>query len=165
MYNRRVSKTDARIEACGTVDELNSALGMARATTDDPQFRERLVQIQKSLITVMGEIATLPADLNRYAKDGFVRVTEELVQPLEIWIRDIEVQHVSFKGWATPGATLHAAALDMARSICRRAERRIQALVEKGEIENGQILVFFNRLSDCLWLMARLVETREARES
>jgi len=67
---------------------------------------------------------------------------------------------VSFKGWATPGATPGAAALDLARSICRRAERRVYDLQAAGELPNAEILIFLNRLSDLLWLFARWVETK-----
>ncbi len=77
---------------------------------------------------------------------------------------ELEAQEISFKGWATPGATPSSAALDLARSICRRAERRVYDLRATGELPNAEILIFLNRLSDLLWLFARWVETRSEKE-
>jgi cob(I)alamin adenosyltransferase len=158
MYNRRVSKCDPRVEAYGAVDELNTALGLARASGPPAHLAEQLIAIQRQLVIVMGELATLPADLPRYAKDGFSLVTAEMTAGLEAVVAGIEAQKVSFKGWATPGATLPAAALDLARTACRRAERRSWALREAGQLDNLEILLYLNRLSDALWLMARQAE-------
>jgi cob(I)alamin adenosyltransferase len=109
----------------------------------------------------MGELATLPEDLPRYLKDGFKVVTEEMTARLDRCVHEIEAQKVSFKGWATPGATLHSATLDVARTTCRRAERNIARLRDTGGCGNDEILVYLNRLSDALWLMARWVESKE----
>ncbi len=162
MYNRRVAKTHARVEAYGTVDELNAALGLAKATANEPGVKDRLVEVQKDLVVLMGELATLPSDLERYSKDGFSRVTPELSAKLDVWVREIEARNPSFKGWATPGATVHAAALDVARTTCRRSERKVCALQEANELANSEIIIFLNRLSDLLWLMAREAETAGA---
>jgi cob(I)alamin adenosyltransferase len=159
IYGRRVPKNHPRVEACGTLDELNSALGLARATAAEKFVGENLFWIQKSLVDVMGEVGVLPEDLPRYAKDGYKLVTPELTARLDALVNEIEAQNISFKGWATPGATHHAAALDLARSICRRAERRVFDLQAAGELPNAEILIFLNRLSDLLWLFARRVET------
>lgn len=161
MYNRRVSKTHPRVEACGTIDELNAALGLARASAEHDFIRNKLLPVQQTLIAVMGELATVNEDLARYAKDGFQIISTETYAPLAETIREIEAQKVSFKGWATPGASLSSAHLDMARAICRRAERCIQLLIESDEIRNREILIYLNRLSDALWLMARWVETQQ----
>jgi cob(I)alamin adenosyltransferase len=155
MYNRRVSKCHPRVEACGAVDELNAALGLARASSPEPAARERLEAIQKDLVILMGELATQTEDLPRYAKDGFPLVTGELTARLDALVREIEAQNISFKGWATPGANAAAATLDVARTACRRAERRVCALREAGQLENVEIMVYLNRLSDVLWLLAR----------
>jgi cob(I)alamin adenosyltransferase len=160
MYNRRVPKNHPRIEACGTIDELNAAIGLARATAADDYAREQLLPIQTDLIALMGELATLHEDLPRYAKDGFARATPELVVKLDEAVKFLESEKVSFKGWATPGASTGSAALDMARSICRRAERRVYELQEQRHVENPSILIYLNRLSDVLWLLARWTETR-----
>ncbi|MFN7138364.1 MAG: cob(I)yrinic acid a,c-diamide adenosyltransferase [Limisphaerales bacterium] len=160
MYNRRVSKCHPRVEAYGTVDELNAALGMARATAEHDFVRDHLFIIQKDLVTVMGELATLTDDLEKYAKGGFSIVTGELTANLDKLVKEIEGQNVSFKGWATPGATLNSAALDVARTVCRRAERNVCALQEENQLNNPEIIIYLNRLSDTLWLLARWVETR-----
>jgi cob(I)alamin adenosyltransferase len=159
MYGRRVPKNHPRVEAYGAVDELNAALGVARAAAAEKFISENLLGIQKQLVTLMGELAVLPEDLSRYAKDGFGAVTPEMTAQLERLVKEIEAQNVSFKGWATPGATPTAAALDLARTICRRAERRVCDLNQAGELKNAEIIIFLNRLSDLLWLLARWEET------
>ncbi len=159
MYNRRVPKSHARVEAYGTVDELNATLGVARAAATHDFVRPMLLAIQKDLVLVMGELATHPSDLARYLADGFQVTGPEFVTRLDQWVIQIEAQGISYKGWATPGATPEAAALDVARTTCRRAERRIHALHDAGEPPNPEILIFLNRLSDLLWLLARWVET------
>jgi cob(I)alamin adenosyltransferase len=158
LYNRRVSKCHPRVEAYGSVDELNAALGAARALMPESALGRQLIAIQKDLVILMGELATAPEDLPRFVKDGFSVVTPALTIPLDEIVREIESQNVSFKHWATPGANPVAAALDVARATCRRAERRVCALREAGEAANNEILIFLNRLSDALWLMARRAE-------
>ena len=160
MYGRRVPKNHPRVEACGTLDELNSALGLARATAAERFVGENLFWIQKSLVDVMGEVGVLPEDLPRYVRDGHARVRPELTAKLDTLVQEIETQSITFKGWATPGATLGSAALDVARTVCRRAERRVFDLQSAGELNNAEILIFLNRLSDLLWLFARWAETR-----
>jgi cob(I)alamin adenosyltransferase len=160
LYKKRIGKSHPRIEAVGTVDELNAAIGLARALSAPGEIAEQLLPIQKDLITFMGEMATLPEDLERYQRDGFQLVTAELTAKLDRLVADIEGRGISYRGWATPGATAGAAALDVARTTCRRAERRVHALRESGEIQNGEMIIFLNRLSDVLWLMARLAETK-----
>ena len=159
MYGRRVPKNHPRVEACGTLDELNAALGLARATAADKFIGDNLLWIQENLVDVMGEVGVLPEDLPRYARDGYALVTPELTARLDALVKEIESQKISFKGWATPGATQHSATLDVARTVCRRGERRVYDLQSAGELRNGEILIFLNRLSDLLWLFARWVET------
>jgi cob(I)alamin adenosyltransferase len=160
MYKRRVPKTHPRVEACGAIDELNAALGVARAHTTDEWLQGELLPIQKQLIAVMGELATIPEDLERYVKDGYEIVAGELTAKLDGLVNHLEAQKISFQGWATPGATLLSAALDSARVTCRRAERRVCAVRESGDSVKPEILIFLNRLSDVLWLMARWAETK-----
>lgn len=164
MYNRRVSKTHPRLEAYGTVDELNAALGIARASNRSEFITAKLFKIQTNLVDLMGELATDKADLQRYARDGYTLIGPELSLTLEIWIAEIEAEKVSFKHWATPGATAESATLDMARTIARRAERRVEELIQLGETQNRCIQIYLNRLSDLLWLLARWVETKFPNE-
>ena len=158
MYNRRVSKTHPRIEACGAVDELNAAIGVARAAIADSEAGEQLITIQKRLVALMGELATHKDDLARYKSDGFETLEPAAPEKIEGWIKGLEGRNISFKGWATPGATQAAAALDMARAVARRAERAVVQLIECGEIENRTLQIFLNRVSDFLWLRARAAE-------
>jgi len=158
MYNRRVSKCHPRVEAYGAVDELNAAIGLARSTTEHNFVRDNLLLIQKDLVILMGELATQVEDLPRYLKDGYSLVTTEMTLRLEQIVKEIEAQQISFKGWATPGASLHSAALDVARTIARRAERRACALQDADQLRNPEIIVYLNRLSDLLWLFARWAE-------
>jgi cob(I)alamin adenosyltransferase len=158
MYNRRVPKNHPRVEACGAVDELNAALGLARATAPDEPVRKHLLALQKELVLLMGELATAPEDLPRYWSEGHSRVTGSWTARLEDLAKAIEQREVAPKGWATPGGSLHSAALDLARTVCRRAERQVCGLREAGQLENGQMIVYLNRLSDLLWLWAREAE-------
>ena len=160
MYNRQVSKCHPRVEACGAVDELNAALGLARATPEADSMREHLAPIQKDLVVLMGELATAAEDSPRYVKDGYGRVTADMTARLDCQVAEIEAAKVPAKGWATPGANAVSAALDLARAVCRRAERRVCALQETGQLQNPEILVYLNRLSDLLWLFARRVEAK-----
>jgi cob(I)alamin adenosyltransferase len=153
MYNRRVAKSHPRVEAYGCVDELNAALGLARATASHGFVKNNLLVIQKDLVTLMGELATAPEDLPRYVKEGFSLVTPAMVAGLDKLVREIE----------SPGATAHSAALDVARTVCRRAERRVCELQEANQLRNAEIIVYLNRLADLLWLFARWVETKAKR--
>jgi cob(I)alamin adenosyltransferase len=158
MYNRRVSKCDPRVEAYGTVDELNAALGVARAGVRHESMRLHLETIQADLVGLMGELATHPEDLQRYVTDGYLRLHPGAVTRLEQWANEAESQQAMPRGWATPGQSPEAAALDLARTICRRAERRVCALLEAGQTECAAMLIYLNRLSDLLWLHARQLE-------
>ncbi len=160
MYNRRVSKCHPRVEACGGIDELNSALGLARALTDREFVREPLLAIQQDLIVLMGELATLPEDAGRYEQDGYSRVTSDLTARLDRLGQTLEAENVAGPGWAMPGANPASAALDVARTVCRRAERRVCALHETKQLANAKILIYLNRLSDVLWLAARWLDAQ-----
>jgi cob(I)alamin adenosyltransferase len=160
MFNRRVSKTHPRVRAYGTLDELNAALGMVRAFCEVALVRERVLEVQKNLITVMGELAVDDPDLKRYIERGRVLVGPELPDGLTAQIDDLEKNHkIVYAGWATPGGTKGSACLDVARATCRRAERELVALQEGGIAVNPEILRYVNRLSDLCWLWARWAET------
>jgi cob(I)alamin adenosyltransferase len=161
MYNRRVPKHHPRVESFGCVDELNAALGLARAATTHDFIRNNLLAIQRQLVTVMGELATAVEDLPRYVMEGHPLTEPEMTARLDALVAEIEGQNLTFRGWAMPGETPASAALDLARTVCRRAERRVCELHEQQQLRNQEIIIFLNRLSDVLWLMARWVEARE----
>jgi cob(I)alamin adenosyltransferase len=159
MYGRRVGKADPRVEAYGTVDELNAALGLARAHATLPLVREELLAVQNQLVALMGELAVAPEDLTRYrATEKYPKLEESALAHLDGLVAKIEGEKVNFAGWATPGASVASAALDVTRTVCRRAERRVVAL---SSTENALAIRYLNRLSDVLWLMARYAETKE----
>ena len=164
MYGRRVEKFDLRVETYGTVDELNSALGMARAQAALPLVQNELLLIQKQLVALMGELAVAPDDTERYAKDKYPKLSPEMLQHLDDLVAQIEKQKITFEGWATPGASVASAALDVARTVCRRAERLVAKLASTNEID-FLVIRYLNRLSDLLWLMARYTETFGASPS
>ena len=158
MYNRRVSKCHPRVGAYGAVDELNAALGLARATAKESWVRDKLLVIQKDLVVLMGELATAVEDLPRFLKDGFSQVGPEMTAKLEEMVKKLEAEAPSFHDWAMPGANVSSSALDLARTVCRRAERGVCGLEEMGQLNNAEMVVFLNRLSDLLWLMGRKEE-------
>ncbi len=160
MFGRRVPKTNPRISANGACDELNAALGMVRAFCDNAFITEHIFSIQKELVTLMGEIGVDVSDRERYAKAGFHLVDASMVEHLTARIDELENDHrISFKHWATPGATRESALLDVARTICRRAEREVVDLADHDCEVNPEIVRYLNRLSDLCWLYARFVET------
>jgi cob(I)alamin adenosyltransferase len=158
MYGRRVSKCDRRVAGYGVVDELNAAIGVARVHCAQMEIIKVIVEVQDDLIVLMGEMATDEADLDRYVADGFERIEEEIVERASAHVVRIEeAMNIRFKGWAVPGkeALPGAAFLDVARTVCRRAERVAAGLAEAGTLKNKAILSYLNRLSDLLWLLAR----------
>jgi cob(I)alamin adenosyltransferase len=158
MYGRRVGKADPRVEAYGIVDELNAALGLARAQAALPLVQEELLAVQKQLVALMGELAVAPEDRARYrAAEKYPKLEPGALARLDALVAKIEDEKIKFEGWATPGASVASAALDVARTVCRRAERRV---VKLAEAENALAIRYLNRLSDVLWLMARYTETK-----
>jgi cob(I)alamin adenosyltransferase len=164
MYGKRVPKSSERVEAYGTVDELNAALGLVRATADEKLVLDVVLSVQKELVVLMGELALANKDRERYLKDGYQAVTVTMVDRLTAVVNDLEKNyHVNFKHWATPGHNLSSAALDLARTTCRRAERRVVAMCDGPEYVNPEAIRYLNRLSDVLWLFARYIEGRKER--
>ncbi len=160
MFNRRVPKTDARVAAYGACDELTTALGMARAWSEDASLGAEIFGIQKELVILMGELACAAEDRERYREKGFEFVTPELAARLTALIDDLEKnKRISYKHWATPGAMKASATLDSARVACRRAERAVWEMKERGFPVDAAITQYLNRLSDLCWLWARWVET------
>ncbi len=158
MFGRPVSKSHPRVLAGGAVDELNAALGLARAgCRGGCEIGDLVAAVQGDLVLLMGELATLPEDLEKYAAKGFERFGGARIDKLDAWVDAVEGGGVRFEGWAMPGAAgdLVAAHLDFARTVCRRAERSV---VELDDGIDPEIQRYLNRLSDALWLAARRSE-------
>jgi cob(I)alamin adenosyltransferase len=161
MFGRRVSKSDLRVEAYGSVDELTAALGLARAFSDDAPLRDRIFEVQKELITVMGELATAAADSERYLAGGFKPTTAKMVDRLTSEIAELEKDESLYpKDWVIPGKTRLSAALDLARTSARRAERATVGCQATDDRLNPEIVRYLNRLSDWCWIMARWAESQ-----
>lgn len=158
LYGVRVDKDHPQIEAVGSLDEFNAALGVARATCPNAGRRAELERIQHDLVALMGEIACPEADAARHAGSRFAKVDEAGLARLDAGVAAIEARDPDTSGWATPGANPHAAALDFARTLARRAERRLIALPHHGRSVRPLLLQYVNRVSDLLWLMAREAE-------
>jgi cob(I)alamin adenosyltransferase len=162
MYGRRVPKGDPRVAAYGAVDELTAALGLARAACDDKFVNEEILAVQKELINVMGELSTMPEDRQRYVKDGFTLTGAAVVDRVTAVIADLEKDKALYpKDWVIPGENPTSAALDLARTTCRRAERQVAVLKEP----NLEILRYLNRLSDFCWVLARYCEKKTGSKS
>ncbi len=159
LYGQRVAKDHPQIEAVGAFDELNAALGLAKATSGDSALKADLELIQKDLVALMGELACAESDAVRYAESKFQKIGEPELARIDATIAALEARPIRFDGWATPGANLPAAALDLARTAARRAERRLVALPAQGRSVRPVLLQFVNRVSDLLWLLARAAES------
>jgi cob(I)alamin adenosyltransferase len=155
---QRVPKYDPRPDTFGTVDEATSALGLARAVAKDQKVKDMLYRIQQELYLLMAELATPPEN---YEKMGF-RITPEHVHRLEqdeeALKREVEIPNK----FIIPGDTLDGAALDLARTIIRRAERMAVKLLHDGIIANKEVVVYLNRLSDLVFIIARYVEVKSS---
>lgn len=161
MFGRRVPKTDLRVAAYGTCDELNAALGMVRAFVSEPIVTGPVLAIQRELVTLMGELAVGAEDRDRYVSQGYGIVTDAMVDVLTAHVDNLEKNHqINFAGWATPGGTQGSATLDVARTVCRRAERAVCACRDAGYPVNDAVIRYLNRLSDLCWLWARFIETK-----
>ena len=158
MYGRRVSKDSPRVEAYGEVDELNACLGLARAQIQS-SGKNLLEKIQKALVGLMGELAVATEDLQRYETDGYARIKDEDLALLDKEIERLEKEAPPAKGWSTPGGNLAGSALDLARAVCRRAERGIWRLEKKEGNVRTIIPRYLNRLSDLIWLLEKDLES------
>jgi len=166
LFSRRVPKTDVRIVANGRVDELNVRLGMAKAFLPASEIEARafIEQVQRNLVNLMGEVAVAPEDWKRYASSGMPNFDDALLGVLDARVARLESEGFTYKGWATPGGSLPAAALDCARTACRDAELGLLQ-VRDAELLNAEradlMLHSLNRLSDVLWLEARRAESTD----
>jgi len=149
----RVSKASARVEAYGTIDELNSSLGFARSICDDPEIAAFTKAIQQDLFRIGSALAT-PTE----SPKPQVIIDPALVDRLTAEVHRIEAIDGMLADWSIPGEHTAASAFDMARTICRRGERALVRLQEAGAVVQPAILAYVNRLSDLLWLFGRKLE-------
>jgi cob(I)alamin adenosyltransferase len=156
----RVSKADARVEAYGTIDELGASLGFARSICADEEVRGLTKGIQRELFAVSGAVANPQAG----AKEP-PYVTEAMVDELTAHVHRIEAMEGILSDWSLPGEHAAAAAYDVARAVCRRAERCVVRLAENEAGVPPRVTAYLNRLSDLLWLFGRLLELRAGVES
>jgi cob(I)alamin adenosyltransferase len=150
LGNERVPKYAPRPEAYGTLDELSAALGLARATVRDERSREIILAIQRQLYQLMTEMAATPKVATRFKK-----TTADDVAALERLTDALAAEVALPQEFIIPGDTLADAALDLARTITRRAERLVARLFHEGQLDNAQVLRYLNRLSSLLFVLAR----------
>ena len=159
LYGGRVPKDDLHTEAYGSLDEAISALGLARASLApaDAAFAERILALQRQLFTAGAELATGRGE-RHLLEQHFDTVTAAMVDALEAEIHDLEARVPLPKAFVIPGGSVPAAALDMARTFVRRAERRAVALQRAGDLENAEVVRYLNRCSDLVFMLARQAE-------
>jgi cob(I)alamin adenosyltransferase len=161
LGEQRVPKYDPRPETFGTVDEATSALGLARATTTDTKAKAIILQTQQDLYMLMGELATPPE--NREAVG--VRISAERITWLEDTENELKAEVVIPNKFIIPGDSVDGAALDLARTIIRRAERMTARLTHEGALGESHALRYLNRLSDLIFILARYLEAKQGGSS
>jgi cob(I)alamin adenosyltransferase len=171
----RIPKDDLRTEAYGTIDETVAALGLARAqlglkdrlgvlSVEFGDLPELILRLQRELFVVGAELATNPEAWDRL-EDGRTRVSAEMVESIESVLRDLESHIEMPHEFVVPGETPTSAALELARTTLRRAERRAVALGREELIPGPHLLPYVNRLADLLWVLARAAEQAESRSA
>jgi cob(I)alamin adenosyltransferase len=154
IFGLPVSKADLQVEAYGTIDELNSFLGLARAQCDDAKVAFHIETLQRETFVVGAELATPTDQLSKLK----TRVEPEMTARLDELAREIEAIPGLLDDWALPGGTPFGAALDCARTVARRAERCVVRLHDAEAVPNPEVLRYLNRVSDVLWLLGRRYE-------
>lgn len=159
LFGGRVSKADLRCEAYGSVDEAVSTLGLARSLVEDSELQDTIKKLQRELFIVGAELATDPSN---YAKllQNFNVVTQDMVNHIEIIIDEMIEQIDMPKAFIIPGASKGSAALDVARTVIRKAERRVVDMKEHDLLKNMYIINYLNRLADLVFVMARFEDRK-----
>lgn len=158
----RVSKDHHRVVAYGTVDEVNASVGVAAAAIEDGEILKRLEQIQHDLFALGARLATAPPQGDRPRPKGVPELPLDRVAEMEGWMDAADAELSPLRAFVLPGGTEGAAALHLARTVCRRAERAVVHLGTLEPVEEG-IIVYLNRLSDLLFTFARLENRRAGR--
>ena len=156
---RRVSKDAPRVDAYGEVDELNAAVGLARAELADSDMSGQLERIQSSLFDLGSELATPDAEARERKGKPAPRVSDADAAELERWIDAFDLELEPLTSFILPGGTRAAALLHLARTVCRRAERRVIALAARETVSPAAVK-YLNRLSDYLFTAARAANRR-----
>ncbi|HTM48601.1 MAG TPA: cob(I)yrinic acid a,c-diamide adenosyltransferase [Bryobacteraceae bacterium] len=156
----RVSKSSPRVEAYGTLDELISSMGFARSICASEEIRQLTKAIQKELFKVASAISTPPE-----SPKGIPAIEDAMVDALTAHAHRIEALPGILDDWSLPGEDPSSAAYDVARTVCRRAERLIVGLMESGLALQPNVLRYLNRLSDVLWLLARQIDRAEGKDA
>jgi cob(I)alamin adenosyltransferase len=154
----RVSKDHLRVEAYGTVDELNAALGVSREALEDPELLGRLGTVQQDLFVLGASLAT-PGVEDGTAKPTTPELPLQRIGEMESWIDEATDETPELRTFILPGGTRGAAALHLARTVCRRTERAVVRLGQAAGVEEG-VIMYLNRLSDLLFALARLENHR-----
>ena len=163
LYGGRIAKDDLRTEAYGTVDEAVAALGMARielAHAGLTELAESVLRWQRELFVVGAQLATNPDAVDRL-QDGVTRVSEEMLEGVEAELARWESAIEMPREFVVPGETRASAALELARAVLRRAERRVIGLERVVDLASAWIVPYVNRLADLLWVLARVAEQGE----
>lgn len=157
LYGGRVSKSDLRTETYGTLDEAVSALGLGRSLARRGRVKEIVLELQKELFVVGAELATQDENLDRLSE----KIDGVKVDRLQALIEELEEKIELPKAFIIPGGNAASAALDLARTIIRRGERKAVALREEGTLKNPEILRYLNRTADLLFVLARFEEKED----
>lgn len=154
LFGGRVSKADLRCEAYGMTDQAVSALGLARALSNDQRVKEIVLEIQRDMFTLGAELATLTENMNQFEK-YFKAISAEKIDQLEAYIDELNEEVQLPPKFIIPGASAASGALDLARTALRTAERRMVELDSRESIPNTQLLKYVNRLADLLFMLGR----------
>ena len=169
----RIAKDDPRTEAYGSIDEAVAALGLARAELGTKArygtvpgslggLADLILRIQRELFVAGAELATTPEAWDRL-RDGVTRVSAEMLTGVDALLAEVETAIDMPREFVVPGETRTSAALELARTVLRRAERRVVTLDRAGMVPGRYLLPYLNRLADLVWVLARAAEQAEAR--
>jgi cob(I)alamin adenosyltransferase len=154
LGGQRIPKCDARPDTYGTLDEASSALGVAKAMTDNSKIKDIILSVQKDLLTIGSELSALPEDIQKLKQ----RISEKDVRRLEDLIDELQKDVCLKNEFIYPGETAISAQIDVGRTIVRRGERKAAKLKAEGQIDNPDIQRYLNRLADTLFVLARYLE-------
>ena len=156
LGGQRVPKYDPRPETYGVLDEASSALGVARATTNNQKIKDIILSVQKDLLIMGAELSSVPEDIQKLTRrigEGDIKRLEEIIDELQ--------KNITLKNeFIYPGETPVSAQIDMGRTIIRRAERKAAGLKNEGLLRNAEINRYLNRLADMLFVLARYEEQK-----